>query len=598
MGHVDMAALEGPACDHGHLVQFYETEQFLVDTVCAFLLPTLRDGNAAIVAATAAHRHAFDTALTQAGIDVDAAVRAGRYLAFDAADLLSQFMVAGRPDPERYRDTIGAVMDYASQDGREIRVYGEMVALLYDDGDTVSALALEDLWNDLAETHAFELLCAYPMRFFDDEAGAAAYKRICDQHSTVIPNEGYPPIGGPVEQSRAVAKLQQELRMLARGSEQSTRSTSILDAAGDGIFGADASGTLTFVNPAALRMTGYALEELVGHDMHDLLHHSRPDGSSYPRCECPTLGSLAERSVHHSDHDVYWRKDGTAFAVEYTSTPIIGDDRITGAVVVFRDITARREIERAKDEFTSVVSHELRTPLTSIRASLGLLESGALGTLPEDGRRMIQIAVQNTDRLVRLIRDILDLERIDSGSMQLRTTSCDAADVVGCATEAVLAMALDADVKLETDAPPAAFAGDGDRLIQTLTNLLANAVKFSSPGGAVRITSEQRDGEMRFEVRDHGRGIPADKLETIFERFTQVDSSDARQHGGTGLGLAICRSIVECHGGRIWAHSEPGQGSTFTVVIPATRGDEQRHAHGAGTAHDDLAPGDGVDLAA
>jgi PAS domain S-box-containing protein len=345
-------------------------------------------------------------------------------------------------------------------------------------------------------------------------------------------------------------------------------------------------------------MTGYALEELVGHDMHDLLHHSRPDGSSYPRCECPTLGSLAERSVHHSDHDVYWRKDGTAFAVEYTSTPIIGDDRITGAVVVFRDITARREIERAKDEFTSVVSHELRTPLTSIRASLGLLESGALGTLPEDGRRMIQIAVQNTDRLVRLIRDILDLERIDSGSMQLRTTSCDAADVVGCATEAVLAMALDADVKLETDAPPAAFAGDGDRLIQTLTNLLANAVKFSSPGGAVRITSEQRDGEMRFEVRDHGRGIPADKLETIFERFTQVDSSDARQHGGTGLGLAICRSIVECHGGRIWAHSEPGQGSTFTVVIPATRGDEQRHAHGAGTAHDDLAPGDGVDLAA
>jgi PAS domain S-box-containing protein len=579
-----MTANNLEVCGHNHLVQFYATDEFLVETVCAFLVPALRDGDAAIVAATGAHRQAFDSALAHAGIDVAAAVREGRYLAFEAADLLSQFMVAGSPDATRFRDTIGAVMDYASGDGREIRVYGEMVALLYDDGDSASALALEDLWNDLASEHAFKLLCAYPMRFFEDELDAPVFKHICDQHSAVIPGEGYSALAGPIEQSRSVAKLQQELAMLARGNERSLQNNSILDAAGDGIFGADAGGALTFVNPAALRMTGYALEELVGRDMHDLLHHSRADGSPYPRSECPCLRSLADKAIHHTDHDVYWRKDGTAFAVECTSTPIIGDDRITGAVVVFRDVTARLEAERVKDEFTSIVSHELRTPLTSIRASLGLLESGALGSLPAEGRRMMQIAVQNTDRLVRLISEILDIERIDSGSMQLRTTSCDAVDLVTCAVEAVLATAVSAEVSIETDVRPEAFAGDADRLIQTLTNLIANAVKFSSAGGAVRITSERRDGEMVFAVSDDGRGIPADKLETIFERFTQVDSADACRKGGTGLGLAICRSIVERHGGRIWARSEPGEGSTFTFVIPARRSEDQRHARGPGTA--------------
>ena len=196
-------------------------------------------------------------------------------------------------------------------------------------------------------------------------------------------------------------------------------------------------------------------------------------------------------------------------------------------------------------------------------------ESGVVGPLTDRAQRMVQIAVQNTDRLVRLINDILDLERLDSDALYLRHGPCDAAELIARATEAVLPAAVTADVTLAVDATPGTFAGDEDRLIQTLTNLVSNAVKFSPAGGTVLISSERSSDEVLFSVRDDGPGIPADKLESIFGRFQQIDSSDSRQTGGTGLGLAISRSIIEHHAGRIWAVSRPGGGSTFSFVIPA-----------------------------
>ncbi len=201
-------------CGHGHLVEFYETEAFLVETVCEFLVPSLSEGDSAIVVATAAHRHEFERALEGAGIDVAAAVREGRYVALEARDVLSRFMAGGSPDASLFAQTIGAVMDCAAAGGRRMRVYGEMVALLWDDGDMASAIALEDLWNDIGEVRTFELLCAYPMRAFDDPASAAAFKQICDQHTSVIPSEGYSLLAGEEERTRAVARLQQETAAL------------------------------------------------------------------------------------------------------------------------------------------------------------------------------------------------------------------------------------------------------------------------------------------------------------------------------------------------------------------------------------------------
>jgi len=197
-------------CQHDHLVEFYETDEFLVDTVAGYVLPALRNGDVAIIVATAAHRHAFERALEDAGIDLASAVREERYIAIDARGLLSRFMVDGRPDAQRFASAVGALLDRPAAAGRAVRAYGEMVALLWDDGDVASALALEDLWNDLALERPFDLLCAYPMRAFGDEDSAEAFRRICDQHTAVIPSEPYTLLADPAERTREIARLQQE----------------------------------------------------------------------------------------------------------------------------------------------------------------------------------------------------------------------------------------------------------------------------------------------------------------------------------------------------------------------------------------------------
>jgi hypothetical protein len=208
---VNTSALHTPTvCGHDHLVEFYETDEFLVDTVSKFVLPSLRDGDAAIIVATAAHRHEFERALEAAGVDIELAVREDRYIALDARDVLSRFMVDGHPGASLFAQTVRPIMERAAAGGRSLRVYGEMVALLWDEGDVPSALALEDLWNDLARERTFALLCAYPMSSFDDEGSAAAFKRICDQHTNVIPSEPYSLLPDDAERSRMVARLQQE----------------------------------------------------------------------------------------------------------------------------------------------------------------------------------------------------------------------------------------------------------------------------------------------------------------------------------------------------------------------------------------------------
>ncbi len=342
----------------------------------------------------------------------------------------------------------------------------------------------------------------------------------------------------------------------------------ILGAAGEGICGIGLDGIARFVNPAAARMIGWESEDLVGKAMHDITHHSRPDGTPYPKEECPISLALQDGTARSVSNEVFWRRDGSSFPVEYLSTPIREKGEIVGAVVTFRDITERREVERMKDEFISVVGHELRTPLTSIHGALGLMASGRLGALSVKGQRMLEIAVANTDRLVRLINDILDIERIESGKVTMSRQTCDAVDLITQAADAMQAMAEKVGVTLSVNPQSHRLWADPDRIIQGLTNLLSNAIKFSPRDGTVWLTVEKRGDEILFQVKDQGRGIPKDKLESIFERFQQVDASDPREKGGTGLGLSICRSIVKQHGGRIWAESKLGQGSSFFFTLP------------------------------
>jgi len=347
------------------------------------------------------------------------------------------------------------------------------------------------------------------------------------------------------------------------------QSNSILESVGDGIYGTDLNGKVTIVNPAAAEMLGYKVQELLGQDMHELSHHTRADGTPNPSEDCMIRQSLLTEQTIRVSNEVFWRKDGTNFPVEYVARPQITDGNAVGVVVAFTDVTERRALDRMKDEFISTVSHELRTPLTALRAALGLVTSGTLNSRPEKMQQMVEIALGNTDRLVRLVNDILDLERIGSGKAQLHSTMCSAEDLLRRAADLQSAPASKAHIRFAISAEGVNVWADPDRLLQTLTNLIGNAIKFSPNGGEIHLVARNLDdGEARIEVHDQGRGIPEDKLETIFERFQQVDASDSRAMGGTGLGLAICRSIIAQHGGHIWAESAPGLGASFFFTLP------------------------------
>ncbi len=254
--------------------------------------------------------------------------------------------------------------------------------------------------------------------------------------------------------------------------------------------------------------------------------------------------------------------------------PDVQEGKVKGLFSLVSDISDRKAAEQMKDEFVSVVSHELRTPLTSVHGSLKLLATGKLGPLSgSQGQTLIDIALKNTERLTRLINDVLDLEKIGAGRISPVLAVCLVPDLLQSAVESMQTMADSYGIVLaiqpvDISAKANQVWADADQIIQALTNLLSNAIKFSPKGTTVWVSARPQDSKIEFLVEDRGRGIPSDKLEIIFERFQQVDTSDARERGGTGLGLAICREIIQQHQGRIWAKSIHGQGSSFYFTLP------------------------------
>ncbi len=344
----------------------------------------------------------------------------------------------------------------------------------------------------------------------------------------------------------------------------------ILNSAGDGILRVDVDGRCTFANAAAAKMLGYSREEFLGRDLRALGLQAWQDDASGARASGPCFGAADLHDiVRHAENQIIRRKDGSPVPVDASTTPIVEGDEIVGAVLTLRDVSERQAMEKMKDEFVSVVSHELRTPLTAIRGSLGLLAAGEIAQKPGPARRMVEIAVNNADRLVRLVNDILDSSRLESDTVVLTRRTCCASELTLQAIELMRPMAGGAGVRLELDAQPVSFQANPDGILQVLTNLLSNAIKFSPPGSVVRVDCRRSDGKVVFRVTDEGPGIPADKLESIFGRFQPVDASESRRRGGTGLGLSICRSIARHHGGKIWAESELGNGSTFVMTLPA-----------------------------
>ena len=368
---------------------------------------------------------------------------------------------------------------------------------------------------------------------------------------------------------KLIKEISDRLKTRASLERLSHQNELILNSAGEGIYGLDTTGKITFVNPAAAEMLGYEISELQNQPMQETIDHSTAEGTIYAWQKNPIYQTIQTGEVYYVTNEIFYRQDKSAFPVEYISTPIREQEKIMGAVVIFKDITERQIIDRMKDEFISVVSHELRTPLTSIRSSITLLSSGRIDSQSSKSQRLLEIALDNSNRLVRLINDILDLERIKSGKVTMVRDSHNAANIMTDAVETIQSIADRAQVEIVVKPLSVQIWIDCDRIIQTLTNLLSNAIKFSPPNTTVSIEAHLQDNEtIVFQVKDYGRGIPPEHIETVFDRFQQVDASDSRDRGGTGLGLAICRSIVQQHGGQIGVESTLGRGSIFYFTLP------------------------------
>jgi len=346
-----------------------------------------------------------------------------------------------------------------------------------------------------------------------------------------------------------------------RASEALTRS--IIESMLEGLVITDTSLRIHSVNAAAERIFGYERGELLGQPLSCLIPNAGSDAPQefVRQAKIRAMGRVTEWQGRRKNGDVFpmelslfdfWTSEGQHFG---------------GSV---KDLSERREVDRLKREFVSTVSHELRTPLTSIRGALGLVVGGGAGTLPAQAKGLLDIALKNSERLALLVNDILDMEKIESGQLEFKMEVFEVAPWLEMAVEGnrPYADAYGVILAAENGVAGVCVRADADRLTQAVTNLLSNAVKFSPRGETVRLGASRRNGAVRLEVTDRGRGIPEEFRSRIFGRFQQADSSDTRQKGGTGLGLAITRLIVEKLGGEVGFETEIGRGSTFWIELP------------------------------
>lgn len=357
---------------------------------------------------------------------------------------------------------------------------------------------------------------------------------------------------------------------LSAGSilDNEARLRAVLESVLDGIVILDIEGAIRLINPAAEQLFGCHSADIIGHRFDVLLpepHRTAYRGylNAYRQSGRPQiLGSVRETAVIH--------RDGSIIPVDLGISEAVIDGQFQFIATV-RDIRERKEIERMKSELVSVVSHELRTPLTAIKGSLGLIAGGIAGELSDQARHLIDIAHKSSERLTRLINDILDIEKIESGRMEFRQQLAPLMPIVEHAVEANQAFCAQFGVQLaiKFGLPGIKLMTDPDRLTQVLTNLISNAAKFSPAGSEVAVSVARRGQRLHFEVSDEGPGIPPAFQERIFQKFAQADSTDTRGKSGTGLGLSISKAIVERLGGSIGFQTQAGVGTTFFFDLRA-----------------------------
>jgi len=353
------------------------------------------------------------------------------------------------------------------------------------------------------------------------------------------------------------AMILENARLHARVEEERSRLEAVMASMPSGVLFLDGKGRIVLANPPVEGFLRKKLEEMVGRKAEEAIEHPKLREALTKPAEG---GELREEVSFQPERDLVLQVRATD-----VKSP---EGKVLGRVAVLHDITELKRVDQMKSEFVSTVSHELRTPLTSIKAfTATLLQRPQLDEATK--REFLQIIDNQCDRLARLINDLLSISRIESGrALEMRWKWVDLGEVIRRVVKAQQPHAKKHELVVEVPDGLPKVAADEDKLEQILTNLVSNAIKYSPEGGPVEIRVVEREDEIEVSVTDHGIGIPEDKLERIFDKFYQVDSSIRRKVGGAGLGLYLTRHLVHAHGGRIWVKSKLGEGSTFFFTIP------------------------------
>ena len=568
-----------------HFVQFYEEDSFLVDSVAGFIGSGLRGGEAGIVIATPAHRAALDARLKELGVDPIAMKASGQYLSLDAAETLALFMVAGMPDPVLFEQSVGKIVRRAA-DGTTVRAFGEMVAELWNDGNSVAAIRLEELWNDLARTCAFSLFCAYPMSAMRGANNAAPLMHVCSQHSRVIPAESYGTEQSADDRLRAIAVLQQKAASLAAEvaerkhmecclRQEQTRLAMAAGIAQLGVWELNlVTNELTCSDQCKAHFGLEAVDSL-GHDrLFELIHPE--DREAFRN----TLrNAIAINGDHSSEYRVITPSGGTRWISSLGRCFHNGEHRMLGVTLDITDRKLAAEVleqtvaERTAklnetlnelESFSYSISHDMRAPLRSMQGFAAILMEDWANEVTPEARVCLERIKASAERMDRLIQDVLTFSRVARADFALEHVD------IGTLVSGII------DSYPNLQPPRAAIVVDGSLpvvlgntagLTQCLSNLLGNAVKFVAPGVAprVRIWCEPLAGGsfVRLHMQDNGIGIPPESHDRIFEIFQRL----SKKYDGTGIGLAIVKKAAERMAGRVGLKSKPGAGSTFWLEL-------------------------------
>jgi PAS domain S-box-containing protein len=560
-----------------HFVQFYESDEVLVGSVSEFVRAALAEGQASVVIATPEHRDSLERRLLACGFDAANAIDSGRYIVLDAAETLSRFMVEGAPDARRFADRVGGVIAELAKGGQRVHAFGEMVALLWAEGNRAAAIRLEQLWNDLAKQHRFCLFCAYPIAGFGDKGEAVQFDSVCSCHSRVIPAESYAALPTADDRLRAITLLQQKAQSLEAEiahrkevekalSKRERELADFFDNATEGLHKVGPDGIILWANKAECDFLGYTTDEYVGRSITDF--HADAD-------VIEGMLEKLERGETLINFTARLRcKNGSIKHVLINSNACFENGEFAYTRCFTRDVTdqwhaeqALRDAGRRKDEFLATLAHELRNPLAPIKNAVELMKATTNGAA-EEPRQIIERQVR---QLMRLVDDLLDLSRITRDKIELRKEGVELSTILKSALE-ISRPLIDAaghQVTFTLPERPITLNADAARLAQVFANLLNNSAKYTEPGGRIQIEAKRIGHEAIVVVRDNGVGISCDELAYVFDMFRQVDHSLERSQGGLGIGLTLVRRLVELHGGTINAQSEgPGTGAEFTVRLP------------------------------